>query len=1057
MKEHKLFLFRICLLIQLFGIQIANAQDSTDPSKQYIPNITIAPPQVASMSKVGEIPVDISTGRLNYTIPIFEITEGSFKMPINLSYNYSGLQVDETPGYGGVGWTFNIGGSILHTINGLNDENHENDKQYVHNYINNLSPYEDQTTLGGIAKISQFLESISNGIFDGEPDKFTVNAGNINCSFYLDKDNNPIFLKNENYKVSGKSFNGFTITDDQGINYIFNLSQTADKVTENNQYSYNTSFLITEINFPFTSNKILFEYTNPIQYNDTFLNQSLTQTTNEYGNPNNNFKLKTNTTYTIINSIKLKKIITNSYTIELQYDNNPNEPAITVINNLKIKDKKDNIIKNYDFEFSPWFGRRINLLNVKYNGVIINQMEYDMSTSYPTSSLNNYHLKKDLWGYYNINATPVTSVGLTDPYANSSIKPDFSSTKIGSLKKISYQTKGYSLIDYEPNSALVKSSNYNFPYDADSTIITMINARTSANNGISEEKTFIVSTVPSEINIVSTLTNHTQINSYEDRSAEVLLFKEDQIINPIYKTSQDWLRELTWIPQTAIFTVTKKIIINEVGTYHIKANSSIGSSASIGITIKQRPEEFNQTIGGIRVKQIQNCELNNQCITTIYNYTQSGNSTGIILQKPKFYSGYYIHDALTCAGTNGNYVRQDFYNYTSIYPLSNFRGSPVLYGIVEKIDTNGSANNGKTIFSYYGESSSNSLQDENSIFINGLLDSKIIKNEINTSLSNQKYTYLMGKIRDTPKYVYALESKIVLNRFYGTGTADLPTCTQQYPRPLNNYISGRFKHEARNYVLQKEEDKRYFNNDSLAQTTTSDYNLDTNLLKSQTTTNSKGDTKQTKYFYPQDPQMASEPFATDLIAKNIIAEPLKTETYRNTEKLSENLTEYTKTTDNLLLPKYVYANKGTTAIVKSADKKITYDQYDNKGNIQQYTSESGTPVSIIWGYNQTQPIAKIENATYSSITASLITAAQTASDTGTEATLLTALTNLRNDTSLANAMVTTYTHIPLIGVSTITDPKGNTITYTYDAFGRLQFVKDKNGNLLSENEYHYKP
>jgi YD repeat-containing protein len=54
-------------------------------------------------------------------------------------------------------------------------------------------------------------------------------------------------------------------------------------------------------------------------------------------------------------------------------------------------------------------------------------------------------------------------------------------------------------------------------------------------------------------------------------------------------------------------------------------------------------------------------------------------------------------------------------------------------------------------------------------------------------------------------------------------------------------------------------------------------------------------------------------------------------------------------------------------------------------------------------------------------------------------------------------MITTYTHIPLIGVSTITDPKGDKITYTYDAANRLQNVKDKNDNILSENEYHYKP
>lgn len=55
-----------------------------------------------------------------------------------------------------------------------------------------------------------------------------------------------------------------------------------------------------------------------------------------------------------------------------------------------------------------------------------------------------------------------------------------------------------------------------------------------------------------------------------------------------------------------------------------------------------------------------------------------------------------------------------------------------------------------------------------------------------------------------------------------------------------------------------------------------------------------------------------------------------------------------------------------------------------------------------------------------------------------------------------NAQMTTYTYDPLIGVTSITDAKGDTFTYTYDNFGRLQNVKDKDGNILSENEYHYK-
>jgi YD repeat-containing protein len=64
---------------------------------------------------------------------------------------------------------------------------------------------------------------------------------------------------------------------------------------------------------------------------------------------------------------------------------------------------------------------------------------------------------------------------------------------------------------------------------------------------------------------------------------------------------------------------------------------------------------------------------------------------------------------------------------------------------------------------------------------------------------------------------------------------------------------------------------------------------------------------------------------------------------------------------------------------------------------------------------------------------------------------------LRNDPALQNAMVSTYIHKPLVGVTSVTDPKGDTQTYEYDGFNRLKVVRDKEGNKLSENEYHYRP
>lgn len=210
----------------------------------------------------------------------------------------------------------------------------------------------------------------------------------------------------------------------------------------------------------------------------------------------------------------------------------------------------------------------------------------------------------------------------------------------------------------------------------------------------------------------------------------------------------------------------------------------------------------------------------------------------------------------------------------------------------------------------------------------------------------------------------------------------------------------------------------------------------------------------TNYYYAKDPAMSGEPYVTELKANNIIETPLNIQTFRGGTKLSEQKTIYNNWSISLLLPQIIKSSKG----LQSLEDKVHFDLYDKQGHPLQVRLENGTPVSYIWGYNSSQIIAKIENCTYNSLSTNLILAAQNASNisvTGTESNLLTALKAIRD--ALPNAMVSTYTYISVVGVSTITDPKGYTTTYEYDSVGRLSVVKDHLGNKLSENEYHYRP
>lgn len=87
----------ISLCLALFSAALA-AQDNF--LKDYAP----VAPTPASLGKYGEIPVSYHTGVPDISIPIHTLTEGSISVPISLSYHASGIRVQETASWVGLGW-----------------------------------------------------------------------------------------------------------------------------------------------------------------------------------------------------------------------------------------------------------------------------------------------------------------------------------------------------------------------------------------------------------------------------------------------------------------------------------------------------------------------------------------------------------------------------------------------------------------------------------------------------------------------------------------------------------------------------------------------------------------------------------------------------------------------------------------------------------------------------------------------------------------------------------------------------------------------------------------
>jgi YD repeat-containing protein len=125
-------------------------------------------------------------------------------------------------------------------------------------------------------------------------------------------------------------------------------------------------------------------------------------------------------------------------------------------------------------------------------------------------------------------------------------------------------------------------------------------------------------------------------------------------------------------------------------------------------------------------------------------------------------------------------------------------------------------------------------------------------------------------------------------------------------------------------------------------------------------------------------------------------------------------------------------------------------------NVQQIRKPQDAPTAYLWGYRSALPIAMVQNASFSQVQAALSALGTSASDLSQETStsrLQTTFAQLRQ--RLPQARVTSFTHAPLVGLSSQTAPDGRTTTYEYDGLGRLLRARDDQGRVLSQQQYHY--
>lgn len=198
--------------------------------------------------------VDYATGTAAISVPLYNMNGPTMQFPVDLSYNASGIGVNDVASWSGIGWNVSGGGAIVRVKNGLPDERLLYGLDQVikkAGYLWCKDFYRDET--GEFDFPEQYDSTFTKMDLDLSPDEFYVNAPGLQGKFIFALDaerpeseflqfdaaqypqSSPVmFMPFQNLKVSYNrntsptgdgTFSQFVITNELGYKYYFSYKQ----------------------------------------------------------------------------------------------------------------------------------------------------------------------------------------------------------------------------------------------------------------------------------------------------------------------------------------------------------------------------------------------------------------------------------------------------------------------------------------------------------------------------------------------------------------------------------------------------------------------------------------------------------------------------------------------------------------------------------------------------------------------------------------------------------------------------------------------------------------
>lgn len=737
--------------------------------------------------------------------------------------------------------------------------------------------------------------------------------------------------------------------------------------------------------------------------------------------------------------------------------------------------------------------RRLNLQKIQFRGGYnsnVQEDHYEYSFAYNTSEMlpDKQSYAQDHWGYYN-GATGNTSL-LAIPNgiqisngANREVNPAYSSACM--LNRITYPEGGVTKLFYENNKGDIKSRSLP-PYIENEIKVKALSSHqnTITQNGNATIYRFYSNdfTIASDAKPAPNDSNKTQASyvGFSNRCDNVAaIFNNDDLVcnNIFFKLFKVGSLDP---PITGALWESGYVLLDKGATYRLEIEiTSTNNDYSLvnhysEITLnwfEKNPTSSEQTVdyfGGIRLQAIKT--YSESGLTSHKSYEYSG---GSIVSAPIYLSKDLSFQEAAGQISAGFYFPIYRITSNSSVPLLTTQSGYVGYGeVIETIHEVASSNRGinsndrdtKSIVRTYSKADNYTHIRQGGVHVYGWRDGNLLTEDVqNKQISSVQYATLYGandtkgvnlsppiqsvsgatisRVFGSPIPTFgqlggAIDRDVLLNEL---GIESNPIFDPNNPTPIPMYeynlLPGQMLPNKNTVTTREGAVELTQVTDTYYESAPVHYNPTKTI-----TTDSKGDVYEAVMRYPYEENHSV------LLSENRINIPLLTTSSNAGTIVSTIKSEYS-----------VFEGKNQVARILGAkesgtpEERVTYHAYTPYGQPREVSKTGGASITYIWGYNYTYPIAKIENATYAEV-AALIDETTIQSLTGSA--LENALAPLR--TNLSNAMVSTYEFESMIGMIKSTDPRGRQVFYKYDIMGRLEFVLDHDGNVLSQNTYHYK-